>query len=179
MGMKKKGIVLKIFSTIFILLIVGIIGGVVFINKNFPMKYAKEVIEIGTECEVEPALIMAIIKTESNFREDAVSHRGATGMMQIMPTTAKWFMKKKKMKYSEEQLLQYRENITIGVKYFKFLKDKFDGDEIKALAAYNAGPERVKDNSWQDIKETSNYVKKVTVYRAVYEKLIQIWSYEK
>lgn len=172
--MKKIKIIILVT---FILLLGALSFTVYFINKNFPMKYSKEVIEIGNEFEVDPALIMAIIKAESNFREDAVSHKGATGMMQIMPSTAKWFMKKKKIKYSEEELFQYRKNIEIGVKYFKFLKDMFKGDEIKALAAYNAGPERVKDNSWGRIKETSNYVKKVTIYRKVYEKLIEIYGY--
>jgi soluble lytic murein transglycosylase-like protein len=103
---------------------------------------------------VDPKLVKAVISAESNWNPHAVSHKGAVGMMQLMPKTANDLGVGNR--YNPE------ENIEGGVKYLKYLLDKFNGNLTLALAAYNAGPARVeKDNRVPSIPETINYVKRV------------------
>jgi len=93
---------------------------------------------INHEAEVnslDPALVKAIVKQESNFNPKATSKKGAKGLMQLMPATAK--------ELGVKDATDPDENIAAGTKYFKQLLDKYDGDEKKALAAYNWGPARV------------------------------------
>jgi soluble lytic murein transglycosylase-like protein len=109
------------------------------------------------------ALVKSIIKVESNFNPKAVSHKGALGLMQIMPENVKDL----KIKNPFDPM----ENIMGGARYFKRMLDRFNGKLSLALAAYNAGPEAVKQ--YQDIPpyaETENYVKKVLKYYYLYKK---------
>ncbi len=93
----------------------------------------------------DPALIMAIIRQESGFDPEAQSHAGARGMMQIMPATAKKLSRRLGLPYSRDRLKQDREyNLTLGRSYIKGLLERYDQSLILALAAYNAGPARVK-----------------------------------
>ncbi len=113
---------------------------------------------INTKCAqygVEPSLVRAIIKAESDFNPSAVSNKGAVGLMQLMPETAA-FLGVKDM-YDPEQ------NIDGGVRYVRYLLDNFDGDVELTVAAYNCGEGRVlrNGNCVPEIKETKNYVKKV------------------
>ena len=102
-------------------------------------------------------LIKAVIATESSFREMAVSHAGAQGLMQLMPQTAKRF--KVKESFDPEQ------NIDGGAQYLKFLIKLFDNDMDLVLAAYNAGEGAVqKYGGIPPYPETINYVKKVKAY---------------
>jgi soluble lytic murein transglycosylase-like protein len=103
---------------------------------------------------VDPKLVKAVISAESNWNPKAVSHKGAVGMMQLMPKTANDLGVSNR--YNPE------ENIEGGVKYLRHLLDKFNGNLTLELAAYNAGPARVeKDNRVPSIPETVNYVKRV------------------
>jgi len=104
---------------------------------------------------VDPALVRAVIKAESDFNPKAVSSKGAQGLMQLMPTTAR--MMGVKNSFDPEQ------NIDGGVKYLKYLLDNFDGDLELTVAAYNCGEGRVvrNGNTVPNIKETKNYVRKV------------------
>jgi soluble lytic murein transglycosylase-like protein len=110
---------------------------------------------------LSPALVKAIIKAESGGNRMAVSPKGAQGMMQLMPFTAKHF------KVSDP--FDPIENIEGGVKYIKELLDAFQGNLVHALAAYNAGPAAVRRHGGiPPYRETQEYVKRVMKYYQQY-----------
>jgi soluble lytic murein transglycosylase-like protein len=115
---------------------------------------------IGSLCrkyEIDTALVKAVIKTESDFDPFAISSKGAQGLMQLMPDTAKL------MKVGNP--FDPDENIRGGARYLRYLGDTF-GDLELTLAAYNAGPQRVIENKMNvpAIEETRNFIKKVKYY---------------
>lgn len=107
---------------------------------------------------VDPSLVKAVMKAESNFNPEAVSHKGAQGLMQLMPDTARLM--------SVQDPFDPDQNIRGGTKYLRFLDETFQGDVELILAAYNAGPNRVKEhrNNVPPIEETRNFIKRVKDY---------------
>jgi soluble lytic murein transglycosylase-like protein len=110
---------------------------------------------------IPPALIQAVIKQESNFEAEAVSHKGAMGLMQLMPNTAELL--------GVEDPFDPQENIFGGTRYLGDLIDLYGGNLNRALAAYNAGPQRV-TNGVPNIRETRNFVESVLHYYEVFTK---------
>jgi soluble lytic murein transglycosylase-like protein len=109
---------------------------------------------------VDPALVRAVMKTESNFNRYAVSPKGAMGLMQLIPTTGR--------RYGVRDFFDPQQNIEGGVRYLKFLLQKFNGNLDLSLAAYNAGENLVERlGRIPPIPETTNYVRKI---RAIYKK---------
>ncbi|MGA3086528.1 MAG: lytic transglycosylase domain-containing protein [Thermodesulfobacteriota bacterium] len=112
---------------------------------------------------LDPALVKAVIHVESKFDPLAVSPRGAVGLMQIDPVTAK--------ELGIKDPFNPKHNIDGGVRYLKVLLDAFEGDQRLALAAYNAGPSRVfQHNGIPPFKDTKKYLKQVFRYLAYYQK---------
>ncbi len=112
--------------------------------------------------KVDPALVKAIIMAESGYNPNAISKKGAIGLMQLMPSTAEAL--------GVEDAFNPEQNISGGVRYFKKLVKRFDGDVKLALAAYNAGSKKVRD--YQGIppyKSTQYYIEKVFKYYALYK----------
>lgn len=128
--------------------------------KNFldgAAKYSGTISKAAATYNVPEKLLAAVMKQESNFNPNAVSSAGATGLMQLMPSTAK-YLGVKDAKNPDQ-------NIMGGAKYLRQMLDKFDNDISLALAAYNAGPGNVKKyNGIPPFKETQNYVTKVMNY---------------
>lgn len=160
-----------------------IAGLVIFISQDWwlkpirkaahPVKYGDIIAEVCGEQEVDPALCLAVIKTESGFREDAVSPAGAIGLMQITPETMEWLSGLMGEDFTENDLLDAEVNIRLGVLLLKLNIERFGMVET-ALAAYNAGRSRVagwlQDGRYSEdgislsaipYEETENYVRKV------------------
>ena len=112
---------------------------------------------IARECQktgLDVKLVVAVIKVESNFNPNAVSPKGAKGLMQLMPSVQK--------DEGVRKIFDPGENIAAGVRYLKRLLDACEGDLGLALAAYNAGLKRVQDaEGLPNISETKNYVAKI------------------
>src|SRR3954451_13360627 len=123
--------------------------------------FAAEIDAAATRNGVDPALLRAVMRQESNFNADARSPAGAMGLTQLMPATAAGL--------GVTNPSDPAQSIEGGAKYLKQQLDRFGGDVSKALAAYNAGPGAVqKYNGVPPYAETQNYVRNVTAYANEY-----------
>jgi soluble lytic murein transglycosylase-like protein len=114
---------------------------------------------------IDPAMIHAIIMAESSFNPDAVSNRGAQGLMQLMPQTAE--------SLGLADAFDPGKNIDAGARYFRQLLNQFRGDVELALAAYNAGIQSViNHNGVPPFKTTQRYVRKVLDYYEHYRRML-------
>ncbi|HKW62785.1 MAG TPA: lytic transglycosylase domain-containing protein [Candidatus Acidoferrum sp.] len=114
----------------------------------------KLVREAADRHKIDPALVRAVIETESNWNAKAFSHKGAGGLMQLIPTTAQ--------RYGAYDVFDPQQNIDAGVKYLRTLLERYNGNLDLALAAYNAGEGAVdRAHGVPGFRETRNYVQKV------------------
>ena len=147
----------------------------------YPTKYSQYVEKYCKEYEVDKYLIYAMIKAESNFKEEVVSHKGANGIMQLMYPTAKEVARKLDLSINKDTVMEPKVNINLGTKYISLLIEKYDNVGL-ALAAYNAGKTNVdswikdgtikKDGSNLEnipYKETNTYVRKILRNYKIYE----------
>ncbi|MCZ2407342.1 MAG: lytic transglycosylase domain-containing protein [Burkholderiales bacterium] len=153
--------------------------------QRFPMPFHDAVIARARAIGLDPAYVYGLIRQESRFIMDARSHVGASGLMQVMPATARWTAKKIGLAgFSTDQLNERDTNIAIGTAYLKLALDDFGGSMPMAAAAYNAGPGRPRN--WRNgpvldaaiwaenipFAETRDYVKKVLANTTNYAALI-------
>ncbi len=121
------------------------------------------VLEAANRHQIDPALVKAVIMAESSYNPMAVSRRGAKGLMQLMPETARAL--------GVEDSFDPENNINAGVKYLRHLMNQFDGDTRLALAAYNAGSSNVRQYSGvPPFGATKRYIKKVFRYYKYYKR---------
>jgi len=124
---------------------------------QYIINYDKIINRAATEFDVDPHLIKAVIMAESSFDPEAVSEKGAQGLMQLMPTTSE--------DMNVENPFNPEENIFGGTKYLSLLLKKFNHDKKMALAAYNIGPTVVSNhNSVPPVPQTERFVEKVIEY---------------
>ena len=143
-------------------------------DQRFPMPFRETVVKRSRAINLDPAYVYGLIRQESRFIMDARSGVGASGLMQVMPATARWTARKIGLDgFSTDQLNDRETNITIGTAYLKLALDDLGGSMPMAAAAYNAGPGRPR--SWRNgnvldgaiwaenvpFSETRDYVKKV------------------
>jgi soluble lytic murein transglycosylase len=152
--------------------------------QRFPMPYRKDVVSQAREIGIDPAYIYGLIRQESRFIMDARSSVGASGLMQIMPTTARWTARKIGLDYKPEMITDREVNLKLGTAYLKLVLDDFQGSQAMAAAAYNAGPGRprrwregaiVEPAAWAEnipFAETRDYVKKVLSNAVYYSALM-------
>ena len=141
--------------------------------QRFPMPFRKDVVAKASEIGLDPAYVYGLIRQESRFITDARSTVGASGLMQLMPATARWTAKKIGLSYTQDLITDRDTNLKLGTSYLKLVLDDFNGSQALAAAAYNAGPGRPR--KWRDgpivepaiwaenvpFAETRDYVKKV------------------
>lgn len=153
-------------------------------QKMYPRKYSEYVEKYSKEYSVDTAFCYAMIKCESRFNKDAHSAAGAKGLMQLTDDTYNWVCNRIfKKEQSEELLYDPETNIRCGIYYLSYLKSEFSSDST-VVAAYNAGPNKIKE--WLSrseysadgktltttpYAETNNHIKKVLSAKDIYNEL--------
>jgi soluble lytic murein transglycosylase len=139
----------------------------------YPLHYATIVRVHAGENHIDPALLAAVIETESKFDPTAESTAGAVGLMQLTPSTAKGIAKATGgSRFRVSDLTDPEINVRYGAWYLRHLLDRYDQDERLALAAYNAGEDNV--DRWErehvgiQFDETRDYVDKVERLKKIY-----------
>lgn len=184
--MRKK---LLVFSAVFLIVLMLCFALIfAYSSAKYPLRFENEISLASKEFGVEEKLIASIINAESSFRENAVSRKGAIGLMQVLPSTASWVSLTNsnfEKEIEEIDLFLPLTNIRIGTCYVKYLLEKF-GDLNVALCAYNAGEGTV--SKWLENKdispsgktlqsipflETKNYVEKVQENLRIYGKKLK------
>ncbi|HEV8523848.1 MAG TPA: transglycosylase SLT domain-containing protein [Terriglobales bacterium] len=154
-------------------------------EELFPRPYWDDVKRFSLENKLDPFLVAALVRQESEFNPVAISRANAIGLMQLLPTTGKRMARQVKLRgYSTLALTAPRTNLQLGTRYFRQLIEKFDGTLEYALAAYNAGPDRVDDwlsnGPYRDLPEfvesipyteTREYVQAVVRNANIYRRL--------
>jgi soluble lytic murein transglycosylase len=156
---------------------------------RFPAPYAGDILREAESFGLSPLLVLALIREESGFDPRAVSVDGARGLMQLLPATASWIASRTdSSQFAADELFDPGRNIAIGIRYFDYLLDRFNGSLVGALAAYNGGEGKMA--VWKEVfqpgvdpltaiemigpRETRRYVKKVleslSTYRGIAEK---------
>ncbi|HYE41671.1 MAG TPA: transglycosylase SLT domain-containing protein [Ramlibacter sp.] len=154
-------------------------------EQRYPTPFREAVLRRAREIDLDPAYVYGLIRQESRFVTDARSHVGASGLMQVMPATARWTARKLGMEGFRPADLNERDtNIAIGTGYLKLVLDDFGGSMPMAAAAYNAGPSRprawrngpaLEGAAWAEnvpFTETRDYVKKVLANTTFYAAML-------
>lgn len=152
------------------------------LDIRFPMAHRGSLVRAAKARDLHPSWVFAVTRQESAFMADARSHVGATGLMQLMPATARETAKRFRIPLSStQQLLNPNVNVELGAAYLSQIYAQFNGNRVLASAAYNAGPGRVRQwmrdaqhlsfDVWVEnipFDETRQYVQNVLAYSVIY-----------
>ncbi len=181
---KRKKVYVKKRRKLEFFLILIILFGIVSLLKNdkknsiIPEKYRDIVLKSSEKYQIPVEILYGVIKTESNFDENATSIAGACGLMQLMPETFSWLQTTRGESLEDSLIYDPKINIDYGSSYLAMLYERFENWDT-VFAAYNAGPtivsvwlESSEDNTLKNIPydETDNYVKKVNLAIQEYRK---------
>lgn len=169
-----------------IIIVLALLSSLKWVGRTlYPIKYKEQIATYSAKYDIDPFLVAAIIRVESKYNKEAISHKEARGLMQISPITGKWGA-------GEIGILEYRDdllydpdiNVEIGCWYINKLNVQFNNNLELVLAAYNGGSGNVakwlKNSSYSDdgrslkyipFKETELYLKKVLKSYDIYKKL--------
>lgn len=181
-----------IIITILILLLIAVLLTVfvfrpsaerLLMEQRFPLLYEELIFRYSEEYDLDPFLVMGVIRAESTFRAHVTSPAGAAGLMQIMPATGEWLAERMGISFEEDDLFNPAYNIRMGTYYLRLLINLFDYTDT-ALAAYNAGQGHVAtwlgDERYSadgatlhtiPFAETREYVERVNRYTEIYREL--------
>lgn len=135
-----------------------------FFKKEVP--FGSIIYKEAKKNNIRPELVAAVVEAESRFKPTARSGAGAVGLMQLVPRTGRWM--------GAKDLTNPAQNVAAGAKYLKYLSERFDGNETKIIAAYNAGEGNVKRfGGVPPFRETRKYVVKVRNYEQEYKNRVQ------
>lgn len=157
-------------------------GPSLFFQSVYPLSYEQEITDSSVRHSVDPYLVSAIIKSESGWNPSATSHKGAQGLMQLMPETAADMAQKgivDSSRFSADDLFDPATNIEYGCAYLSYLLEYFNGATDRAIAAYNAGMGNVDDWTQQGdvlhnaitFPETQAYLVRVNMAQERYREL--------
>ncbi len=180
---KRANFLLKMIA--FLLIVITVLSSLLFIGRLlFPIKYTPSVQKYCNKYDIDIYLAASLIKAESNFKSNAVSHANAVGLMQLTKETFEYF--ESKTEYDGD-ITKPDDNINAGLWYLSYLLDKYEGNVINAVAAYNAGGANV--DSWlknpkyskdgkilADIPygETLRHTRKISRYIYIYRMLYSL-----
>ncbi len=154
-----------------------------WLQTLYPLGYFDQIVKLSKKNNLDPYLVLALIREESHFNPEIVSSVGALGLMQLMPATAKEIARRQKIQFQKKKITDVSTNLDFGITFLKWTLEMFDGDVIFALAAYNGGAGNVKKwkkRQYKDMdyfveyipfSETRNYVKKVLRSYEIYKYL--------
>lgn len=157
-----------------------------FLKMYYPLKYGDEIEKYAKERGLDPNLVRGLILQESYYNPEAKSRVGATGLMQLMPPTAKEHAKRLRIPFAVTRLENPKVNVQLGTYHLRMLINMFGGNVYFAVASYNAGqgnvmkwrraaPRKPTDEFLESIpfQETRNYVKRVTMLRSTYARITE------
>jgi soluble lytic murein transglycosylase len=170
---------------VFIILFFIILWHKPILRIFFVLNYSQQIKTYSRMHQVNPAMISAIIFVESRFNAGARSHKGALGLMQIMPPTGAWVAGKLLWKnFSDRDLLDPDKNLKVGIWYIAYLKRQYNQNDYLALASYNAGSRYVSEwlaaGIWDGdsvkvdqipFQETKKYLIKIMIFKRIYRYL--------
>ena len=142
-----------LIAAVLLTLVVASLFVPTFWRVVYPIYYLPVIQKEATAANINPLLVAALVRVESNFHEDDISHAGAVGLMQLMPSTASWVAGQIGIPLSARPNLENPEmNVRLGSWYMAYLLHMFHDHLAEAIAAYNAGPNRVqrwlRDGVW-------------------------------
>lgn len=185
-SLKKRTKIIMIITIMTVIFIIAIVKPQnIILKKIYRLEYSEYVYQYAEENGLDPLLVFAIIKAESNFKRNIESSSGAIGLMQLMETTAIEMANEIGQEIVVKEALYNPEiNIKIGTNYVAYLLKHYEGNQGLALTAYNAGmgnvdrwiEEKTIKEDGSDLenipyKETNNYVRKIMRDYKIYQKL--------